>query len=149
MTPAVRLCQELTADGVQLSVVNGSQLRYRRLKWALTWERKLLLKQFKSEIIELVTLADDDDTAMDAMAKQGGWLILNSGEAYSRQLSRTLTVFLLHDGKSQWQVWKGYWRKGESMPFAESTIAHGLLFDDALLRANEYVRYYLQKNRVS
>lgn len=148
MTPAVRLWQELVAQGVQLSATGEGDIRYSGPKRALTWERKLLLQQFKKEVLELLRSQTCDAAVLDSMAYKCGWLILCSGQAYSRQLTPTLTVFLLRDDGDKWRVWKGYWRRGKSVPFHEDTLVDGLLFDDALMRGNDYIRWHQERNEI-
>lgn len=81
----------------------------------------------------------------DEKAREDGWLILQSGGAYEKQLTRWHSVFLFREADG-WDAIRATWRPDDSVAAKETAFFTGP-FDRAMEEANKYINWFQRKNK--
>lgn len=69
------------------------------------------------------------------------WLSYGNGEAYSKRISTISEVYIFREHTYLFTVWRGTWAAGESRPYSQKTIAQLVSFEEAVQRAEAYIKY--------
>lgn len=78
----------------------------------------------------------------DELARKFKWLILCSGEAYTKQVTSNSEILILKEPDNTWTVWRGKWVPGDIKPVDEKLRLSRATFERALIVANEYVDFF-------
>lgn len=86
----------------------------------------------------------------DEIARKFKWLVLRSGQAYSRQVTANSEVMILRELDGTWTVWRGKWTPGVAKPIDEKIRISRVTFERAIVVGNEYVNFFesLKRRRV-
>lgn len=114
-------------EGENIRIVNGKGLSKSLIEQ---------MREYKQAMFRWLT--------NDAMAREGGFLILLSGEAYEAQFSQTSSIFVQKVG-DKWNAWRDTWQKGRSKSISHSTIIEQVSFDYALFKAKDRLDYVSQR----
>lgn len=80
----------------------------------------------------------------DLKAKQFGFIVVLTGELYTRTLGRNSSVYIERIG-SQWEAWRETYRFERKEPIHCKTIATAEGFEYVLLKAKNYFGYIERK----
>lgn len=80
----------------------------------------------------------------EEQAKSKGWTVYPNGEAYEKQISHNSFVYLFSEDDRTYTVWRSTWREGSS-PASERVIAQKVNFETAILRADQYIKWFLKQ----